>query len=86
VTATGLIPARRRLPVKTGDTVAVGGFGLVGAPLSLIDALADHSDATDLTVSRTASASPARASASCFGGRIRRGSVLLRRTPGRSPQ
>jgi 3-oxoacid CoA-transferase subunit A/3-oxoadipate CoA-transferase alpha subunit len=28
----------------------VGGFGLVGAPLALIDALADHSDATDLTI------------------------------------
>ena len=28
----------------------VGGFGLVGAPLTLIDALAEHSDATDLTV------------------------------------
>ena len=28
----------------------VGGFGLVGAPLTLIDALVEHSDATDLTV------------------------------------
>jgi 3-oxoacid CoA-transferase subunit A/3-oxoadipate CoA-transferase alpha subunit len=36
--------------VKTGDTVMVGGFGLVGAPLTLIDALVEHSDATDLTI------------------------------------
>ena len=36
--------------VRTGDTVMVGGFGLVGAPLALIDALVDHSDATDLTI------------------------------------
>ena len=28
----------------------VGGFGLVGAPLTLIDALVEHSDATDLTI------------------------------------
>jgi 3-oxoacid CoA-transferase A subunit len=36
--------------IKSGDTVMVGGFGLVGAPLTLIDALVDHSDATDLTI------------------------------------
>jgi 3-oxoadipate CoA-transferase alpha subunit len=36
--------------VRSGDTVMVGGFGLVGAPLTLIDALVDHSDATDLTI------------------------------------
>jgi 3-oxoacid CoA-transferase subunit A/3-oxoadipate CoA-transferase alpha subunit len=36
--------------VKSGQTVMVGGFGLVGAPLTLIDALVDHSDATDLTI------------------------------------
>ena len=28
----------------------VGGFGLVGAPLTLIDALVEQSDATDLTI------------------------------------
>ena len=27
--------------VKDGDTIMVGGFGLVGAPLSLIDALVE---------------------------------------------
>jgi 3-oxoacid CoA-transferase A subunit len=36
--------------VRTGDTVMVGGFGLVGAPLTLIDALVERSDATDLTI------------------------------------
>ena len=36
--------------IRSGDTVMVGGFGLVGAPLTLIDALVDHSDATDLTI------------------------------------
>ena len=36
--------------IRTGDTVMVGGFGLVGAPLTLIDALVEESDATDLTI------------------------------------
>ncbi|AQQ54642.1 CoA transferase subunit A [Planococcus lenghuensis] len=35
--------------VKTGDTVLVGGFGLIGAPLSLIDGLTER-DVEDLTV------------------------------------
>jgi 3-oxoacid CoA-transferase A subunit len=36
--------------VRSGDTVMVGGFGLVGAPLTLIDALVESSDADDLTI------------------------------------
>ena len=36
--------------VQTGDTVLVGGFGLVGAPIALLDALADESTAGELTV------------------------------------
>jgi 3-oxoacid CoA-transferase A subunit len=36
--------------IRDGDTVMVGGFGLVGAPLTLIDALVEASDARDLTV------------------------------------
>jgi acyl CoA:acetate/3-ketoacid CoA transferase alpha subunit len=36
--------------VKDGDTIMVGGFGLVGAPLSLIDALVEQSTATNLTI------------------------------------
>ncbi|SDM92613.1 3-oxoacid CoA-transferase subunit A [Fictibacillus solisalsi] len=35
--------------VKTGDTIMVGGFGLIGAPLTLIDALTNK-DVTDLTI------------------------------------
>lgn len=35
--------------IKSGDTVMVGGFGLVGAPLSLIDELTRH-DVNQLTV------------------------------------
>ena len=36
--------------VRDGDTVMVGGFGLVGAPLTLIDALVEASSARNLTV------------------------------------
>lgn len=35
--------------VETGDTIMVGGFGLIGAPLTLIDALVER-DVTDLTI------------------------------------
>lgn len=35
--------------VKSGDTLMVGGFGLIGSPLTLIDALIEH-NATDLTI------------------------------------
>jgi 3-oxoacid CoA-transferase subunit A/3-oxoadipate CoA-transferase alpha subunit len=36
--------------IRSGDTVMVGGFGLVGAPLTLLDALAESSDADELTI------------------------------------
>lgn len=36
--------------IRDGDTIMVGGFGLVGAPLTLIDALVEQSTATDLTI------------------------------------
>jgi 3-oxoacid CoA-transferase subunit A len=35
--------------IKGGDTVAVGGFGLVGCPLNLVEALAEH-PVSDLTI------------------------------------
>ncbi|MDN4526613.1 CoA transferase subunit A [Fictibacillus fluitans] len=35
--------------VRTGDTIMVGGFGLIGAPLTLIDALTEK-DVKDLTI------------------------------------
>ena len=60
--------------VRSGDTVMVGGFGLVGAPLTLIDALADLSDATDLTVVSNNIGEPGRGLGKLLRqGRIRRG-------------
>ena len=51
MTVRGLTSARDAVQrIRSGDTVMVGGFGLVGAPLTLIDALVEHSDATDLTI------------------------------------
>ncbi|GAB6254951.1 CoA transferase subunit A [Peribacillus sp. NPDC101481] len=35
--------------IKDGDTVAVGGFGLVGCPLNLVEALAEY-PVSDLTI------------------------------------
>ncbi len=51
MTASGLATPEQAVSlVRSGDTIMVGGFGLVGAPLTLIDALVDASDATDLTI------------------------------------
>lgn len=47
-TRTTAAEAIREIP--DGATIMVGGFGLVGAPLTLIDALVHGSDATDLTI------------------------------------
>ena len=43
-------PAEALAHVRPGDTVMVGGFGLVGAPLTLIAALLEADGARDLTV------------------------------------
>lgn len=43
-------PAEALSHVQPGDTVMVGGFGLVGAPLTLIAALLEADGARDLTV------------------------------------
>ena len=60
--------------VRSGDTVMVGGFGLVGAQLTLIDALVDHSDATDLTIVSNNIGEPGRGLGKLLRqGRIRRG-------------
>ena len=75
--------------VKTGDTVMVGGFGLVGAPLTLIDALVDHSDATDLTDRvQQHRRTGAQASGSFFakGGSAVASRRSSRRIPRRSPR
>lgn len=75
MTASGLTSAEEAVRhVRTGDTVMVGGFGLVGAPLTLIDALADHSDATDLTVISNNIGEPGKGLGKLLRqGRIRRG-------------
>ena len=60
--------------VQGGQTVMVGGFGLVGAPLTLIDALVDHSDAADLTIVSNNIGEPGRGLGKLLRqGRIRRG-------------
>ena len=60
--------------IRTGDTVMVGGFGLVGAPLALIDALVEHSDATELTIVSNNIGEPGRGLGKLLRqGRIRRG-------------
>ncbi len=60
--------------VRSGDTVMVGGFGLVGAPLTLIDALVDHSDADELTIVSNNIGEPGRGLGKLLRqGRIRRG-------------
>jgi 3-oxoacid CoA-transferase subunit A/3-oxoadipate CoA-transferase alpha subunit len=60
--------------VRSGQTVMVGGFGLVGAPLRLIDALVDHSDAADLTIVSNNIGEPGRGLGKLLRqGRIRRG-------------
>jgi 3-oxoacid CoA-transferase subunit A/3-oxoadipate CoA-transferase alpha subunit len=75
VTATGVISAAEAVSlVRDGDTVMVGGFGLVGAPLALIDALVDHSDATDLVIVSNNIGEPGRGLGKLLRqGRIRRG-------------
>jgi 3-oxoacid CoA-transferase subunit A/3-oxoadipate CoA-transferase alpha subunit len=67
-------PAEAVAHVRTGDVVMVGGFGLVGAPLTLIDALVEHSDATELTIVSNNIGEPGRGLGKLLRqGRIRRG-------------
>jgi 3-oxoacid CoA-transferase subunit A/3-oxoadipate CoA-transferase alpha subunit len=75
MTAVALTSAEEAVAqVNSGDTVMVGGFGLVGAPLALIDALVEHSDATDLTVVSNNIGEPGRGLGKLLRqGRIRRG-------------
>jgi len=75
VTTRGPISAEEAVShVRSGDTVMVGGFGLVGAPLTLIDALVDHSEATDLTIVSNNIGEPGKGLGKLLRqGRIRRG-------------
>jgi len=74
MTATLTTAAEAVSAIRTGDTVMVGGFGLVGAPLTLIDALVEESDATDLTIVSNNIGEPGRGLGKLLRqGRIRRG-------------
>ena len=75
MTANTVISAEEAVSrIRTGDTVMVGGFGLVGAPLTLIDALVEASDATDLTIVSNNIGEPGRGLGKLLRqGRIRRG-------------
>jgi len=75
VTVRGVISAEEAIAhVRSGDTVMVGGFGLIGAPLTLIDALVEHSDATGLTIVSNNIGEPGRGLGKLLRqGRIRRG-------------
>jgi 3-oxoacid CoA-transferase subunit A/3-oxoadipate CoA-transferase alpha subunit len=60
--------------IESGMTVLVAGFGLVGAPVGLLEALADRSDARDLTVVSNNIGEPGRGLGKLLRqGRIRRG-------------
>jgi len=74
MTATLTTAADAVAAIRSGDTVMVGGFGLVGAPLTLIDALVEKSDATDLTIVSNNIGEPGRGLGKLLRqGRIRRG-------------
>ncbi len=75
MTAHGVVTAEEAVShVRSGDTVMVGGFGLVGAPLTLIDALVEHSDADELTIVSNNIGEPGRGLGKLLRqGRIRRG-------------
>ena len=75
MTARGLTTAEEAVSrIRSGDTVMVGGFGLVGAPLTLIDALVESSDATDLTIVSNNIGEPGRGLGKLLRqGRIKRG-------------
>jgi 3-oxoacid CoA-transferase A subunit len=60
--------------IGDGATILVGGFGLVGAPLQLIDALVERSEARDLTIVSNNIGEPGRGLGLLLRqGRIRRG-------------
>jgi 3-oxoacid CoA-transferase A subunit len=59
--------------VEPGSTVMVGGFGLVGSPLTILDALLSSENATDLTTISNNVGEPGKGLGRLLlGGRIRR--------------
>jgi len=75
VTARGTISAEEAVShIRSGDTVMVGGFGLVGAPLTLIEALVERSHADELTIVSNNIGEPGRGLGMLLRqGRIKRG-------------
>ena len=75
MTVRGTIGAEEAVShIRSGDTIMVGGFGLVGSPLTLIDARAEQSEATDLTVVSNNIGEPGKGLGKLLRqGRIRRG-------------
>jgi 3-oxoacid CoA-transferase A subunit len=68
-----LSSAQAAARVKAGDVVMVGGFGQVGAPLSLIAALVEAPDAEGLTIVSNNFGDPGRGLGNLLrAGRIRR--------------
>src|SRR5512145_2230422 len=74
-TANGPVePEQAVSAIRSGDTVMVGGFGLVGAPLALLDALAEDEAADELTIVSNNIGEPGRGLGKLLRqGRIRRG-------------
>lgn len=69
-----IAPEEAVAAIRSGDTIMVGGFGLVGAPLTLIDALVEASDADDLTIVSNNIGEPGRGLGKLLRqGRIKRG-------------
>jgi 3-oxoacid CoA-transferase subunit A/3-oxoadipate CoA-transferase alpha subunit len=59
--------------IRPGMTLMVGGFGLIGAPLTLIEALESHPGATDLTIISNNLGEPGRGLGRLLlDGRVRR--------------
>lgn len=74
VTRGPIAPEEAVAAIRSGDTVMVGGFGLVGAPLTLIDALVESSDAGELTIVSNNIGEPGRGLGKLLRqGRIKRG-------------
>lgn len=74
VTGGPIAPQDAVAAIRSGDTIMVGGFGLVGAPLTLIDALVDASDADELTIVSNNIGEPGRGLGKLLRqGRIKRG-------------
>ena len=77
--------ARAVAEIERGDTVMVGGFGLVGAPLTLIEALVASPAARELTVISNNLGEPGKGLGGAAPGR--RGAqgdrVVLHEQPGR---